>query len=226
MITDWRSSPSFFPKASDSGSTSCSVARRRRHGRAVPRAASRARGLREAGRDQADPAAARARPATSSMFLDEARLAATLTHPNIAQVYDVGVDGDALLRDGVRRTAGPARICRRARAAGGHGAGCRSTTRSRSPRRRRRACTTRTSRPRPDGKPLGIVHRDVSPSNVLVSYDGAVKLSTSASRRARSAPRRSGPLKGKVAYMSPEQCRGVALDRRSDVFSLGTCCTS
>jgi hypothetical protein len=74
----------------------------------------------------------------------------------------------------------------------------------------------------PDGAPLGLVHRDVSPSNVLVSHDGAVKLCDFgvAEVTAGRAEGKQRVLAGKLSYMSPEQCRGDGLDRRSDVFVL------
>src|SRR5205823_10948667 len=74
-----------------------------------------------------------------------------------------------------------------------------------------------------DAKPLDIVHRDVTPQNVIVTWDGAVKLLDFGIAKAsnRINETRSGSFKGKVPYMSPEQCRGEPLDRRSDIFSLG-----
>jgi serine/threonine-protein kinase len=168
-------------------------------------------------------------PELLRMFLDEARLSATLTHPHITEVYDVGSDGDApffameyvhganlreLMRAHARSLGQDAGVAAplelghaieivAAAAAGLHYA---------------------HDRLGPGGEALGIVHRDVSPSNVLVSYDGAVKVSDFgiakwALQRTRT---QEGTLKGKFAYMSPEQCRGRAVDRRSDVFALGT----
>jgi eukaryotic-like serine/threonine-protein kinase len=71
------------------------------------------------------------------------------------------------------------------------------------------------------GQPLGIIHRDVSPSNVLISNSGEVKLSDFGIAKRRSDHSFVGSLKGNLAYMSPEQARRVPLDRRTDVFSLG-----
>ena len=74
-----------------------------------------------------------------------------------------------------------------------------------------------------DGRPLGIVHRDVTPSNLLLAFDGGVKLIDFGIAKAtrRVTETRTGTLKGKIAYMSPEQCQGELLDGRSDVFALG-----
>ncbi|HTM21379.1 MAG TPA: serine/threonine-protein kinase, partial [Kofleriaceae bacterium] len=74
------------------------------------------------------------------------------------------------------------------------------------------------------GRPLQIVHRDCSPQNVLVSYEGEVKIIDFGIAKAasRSSRTQAGVLKGKFGYMSPEQVRGLPLDRRSDVFALGT----
>jgi serine/threonine protein kinase len=156
------------------------------------------------------------------MFLHEARLAATLHHANIAQVYDIGGDdgdyffameyvhGEDLDRistvadeQGVALAMDCALTVVSGLCAGLHYAHERTGA---------------------DGKPMGIVHRDVSPSNVVVSYDGAVKLVDFGVAWAASRPGvTDGGLKGKIAYMSPEQCRGKAqIDRRSDLYSVGT----
>ncbi|HYU16097.1 MAG TPA: serine/threonine-protein kinase, partial [Candidatus Acidoferrum sp.] len=75
------------------------------------------------------------------------------------------------------------------------------------------------------GRPLEIIHRDCSPQNVLVSYEGEVKLIDFGIARAasRSSRTNAGVLKGKFGYMSPEQVRGLPLDHRSDLFAVGTC---
>ncbi len=155
------------------------------------------------------------------LFLDEAKLAATLDHPHIAHVYDMGkVDGNYFftmeyvhgqdVRTTMRRTARvnqqfpidhAVQIARNVAA----------------------ALHYAHERRRPDGSLLEIVHRDVSPSNILVSYDGAVKLVDFGVAKAATSTvkTRTGTLKGKIAYMSPEQAKGAPIDRRSDIFSLG-----
>ncbi len=74
------------------------------------------------------------------------------------------------------------------------------------------------------GRPLGIIHRDVSPQNILVSYEGECKVIDFGIAKAasRSSKTQAGVLKGKFGYMSPEHVRGMPLDRRSDIFSIGT----
>ncbi len=155
-----------------------------------------------------------------NMFLDEARLAATLQHPNVAQVYDIGVeDGDYFFAMEYVHGEDLERIATQARdqdvplsldaaltlvaglCAGLHYA---------------------HEKTGPEGKPLQIVHRDVSPSNVLVSYDGAVKVVDFGIALGAQGKATNGGLKGKITYMSPEQCRGdVVVDRRSDIYSIG-----
>jgi serine/threonine protein kinase len=156
-----------------------------------------------------------------AMFLDEARLAATLHHVNIAQVYDIGVAaGSYFFTMEFVEGVDVARLMRTlTRAARGlpleHALGivigtCAGLHHAHDKRD-------------PTGRPLNIVHRDVSPSNVLVAYDGAVKLVDFGIAKAagQSHATRGSTLKGKIAYMSPEQCRGRPLDRRSDVFACG-----
>ncbi|MBZ0233012.1 MAG: serine/threonine protein kinase [Deltaproteobacteria bacterium] len=157
-----------------------------------------------------------------SMFLDEARLVATLHHQHIAQVYDIGVADDGtyylameyLHGETMRHVLERARDLRQrlpldfsltvvaAAAAGLHHA---------------------HERRGPDGRPLGIVHRDVTPSNVIAGYDGSVKLIDFGIAKAaeRSTHTKTGFIKGKAGYMAPEQALGHPVDRRADVFSLG-----
>ncbi|RMH38715.1 MAG: serine/threonine protein kinase, partial [Deltaproteobacteria bacterium] len=160
-------------------------------------------------------------PEFVSMFLDEARLAATLHHANIAQVYDIGIDGDSYffameyiegkdvrhVRKRLRRRGESLPLPHALHIALGVAAGLHAAHERRGH----------------DGRPLHIVHRDVSPSNVLVTFDGGVKLIDFGIAKAaqRTTHTRTGVLKGKSAYMSPEQWLGEPVDRRSDVFALG-----
>ncbi len=155
------------------------------------------------------------------MLLAEARIAATLTHPNIAQVYDVGVaEGDYFIA--MEHV---------------HGEDLRSIVRQMRQKSVRSFPLEHTlaivmgcckglayahDRRDLDGEPLEIVHRDISPQNVLVTFTGDVKVVDFGIAKARSAnEEEEGQLKGKVPYMSPEQAQGLPLDSRSDLFSLG-----
>ncbi len=153
------------------------------------------------------------------MFLDEARLAATLDHSNIATVIDFGSAGrehfmameyvhGRTVRDILKHGAAPLPVALtivKCVAAALHYA--------------HERCGA-------DGLPLGLVHRDVSPSNVLVSYAGDVKLCDFGIAKAttQSSHTRSGTIKGKLSYMAPEQIRAEQIDRRADVFALAVVC--
>ncbi len=160
-------------------------------------------------------------PELVSMFVDEARIAVQLSHPNIVQVLELGKHDETLyiameyisgrdlrqLLDRFRRRGQPMPVPHACAIAAG-------------------VCDALDYAHRKgdaSGTPLGIVHRDVSPQNVLVSFDGGVKLIdfgiAKAERRLQKT--QSGILKGKFSYMSPEQVRGEPLDRRSDVFAAG-----
>jgi serine/threonine protein kinase len=156
------------------------------------------------------------------MFLEEARLAATLRHSNIADVIDVGVER-GIYYFAMEYVAGKTARDIRIRA---------KELKKPPPLEVSLAIIAGTAaaleyahnRTDGAGKPLEIVHRDVSPTNILVSYEGAIKLVDFGIARAtlRRGRTRTGLKKGKVPYMSPEQCRGQTVDRRSDLFSLGT----
>lgn len=158
-------------------------------------------------------------PKFVSMFVDEAKLAMRLNHPNIVQVYafeqvkdefllameyvdglDLGRTLSAARRRGLRVPYALAAYLVMEIAKG---------------------LDYAHNRKDETGSPMEIVHRDVSPQNVLLSYDGAVKVADFGIARARMISEETGVIKGKFSYMSPEQARGQRVDRRSDVFSLG-----
>jgi serine/threonine-protein kinase len=153
------------------------------------------------------------------MFLNEMRLAARLNHPNVVQTYEVGeqrqrpfltmeyLEGQPLngifARVGRQALPLPLHLCILAETlAGLHYA--------------HELCDF-------DGSPLGIVHRDVSPQNVFITYDGQVKLIDFGIAKASGAVSvtKAGIVKGKVGYMAPEQVNSTKVDRRADIFSVG-----
>ncbi len=162
-------------------------------------------------------------PAFARMFITEARLAARLDHPNIAQVIDFGeLEERSFLameyvhgRDvrAVLQAAGRALPGQRVPLA------CALALVDEVAAGLHHAHELRG----PGGQPLDLVHRDISPSNVLVGYDGRVKLTDFGIAKATAEAQATAThsLKGKISYMSPEQARGEPVDRRSDVFSLG-----
>jgi serine/threonine-protein kinase len=159
-------------------------------------------------------------PEFVSMFLDEARLAAQVRHPNVVQTNEVGEDqgrhfmvmeyleGQPLSRLRYRlgrANAMPLALHLRVLSDVLAGLHCAHELRDY------------------EGQPLGVVHRDVSPENVFVTYDGAVKVVDFGIAKARDSVSETqvGTVKGKVAYMAPEQALGKRLDRRTDLFAVG-----
>ncbi|MDC0680426.1 serine/threonine protein kinase [Sorangium atrum] len=154
-----------------------------------------------------------------AMFLDEARLAARLNHPNVVQTHEVGDEGarffiameylDGQPLGSVRSRMGHDKVP--------------------LPLQVRVLCDALAGLHYAhnlrdfDGTPIQVVHRDVSPQNIFVTYDGVIKVVDFGIAKAADSltETRTGMLKGKVSYMSPEQARGERVDRRSDVFSVG-----
>jgi serine/threonine protein kinase len=162
-------------------------------------------------------------PEFVTMLIDEAQLASSINHPNVVSSLDVVSDGDeillvldyvegetlaALLRSSRKdRSLRAPRISVMVRVLTDVLAGLHAAHTAKTPRRR----------------PLHIVHRDVSPQNIMVGFDGIARVldfgvATAAHRRHSTRP---GRIKGKLAYMSPEQVRGEPVDPRTDVFAAG-----
>lgn len=160
-------------------------------------------------------------PGFVSMFVTEAKLVCQLVHPNIVQVFEFGeADGEYFIAmehvDGIdghrlwktlalRRERLPAALA--LHIVGEALKGLDHAHRAMSP----------------DGRLLGVVHRDVSPSNLLISWRGDVKIGDFGIAHVRQESKsQAGALKGKFGYMTPEQLAGLEVDHRSDVFSAGT----
>jgi serine/threonine protein kinase len=156
-----------------------------------------------------------------AMFVDEARVCARLSHPNIVQVFDFGEqDGELYMAMEYVDGTTAARLIRAAASRTEEISldVCLHITLSIL-----RALEYAHGVRDEDGKLLSLVHRDVSPGNVLIDRSGAVKLTDFGIARAVEIERRTdvGQLKGKLGYMSPEQVVGRELDARSDIFTLG-----
>jgi eukaryotic-like serine/threonine-protein kinase len=160
-------------------------------------------------------------PEFVAMFLQEARIASRFNHPNIAQIYDLGENsGTFFIAMEFIHGEDLGRIMRRAWATG------QWVARPLSIRMVADAAAGlyyAHSRSDEQGRPLRIVHRDISPQNILVSFDGSVKLVDFGIAKAADqvSNTKSGAIKGKFAYMAPEQAGGKPLDARTDIFALG-----
>jgi serine/threonine-protein kinase len=155
------------------------------------------------------------------MFLDEARINARLSHSNIVQVLELGeVNGQYFIAMEYVSGLSVAQVGKLATQRLGEvpqGVACGIVA---------QACAGlhhAHETKLPDGTEMGIIHRDVSPQNLLLTYEGFVKVVDFGIAKAegRATQTKAGMVKGKFAYMSPEQCVGQPLDRRTDIFALG-----
>ena len=155
------------------------------------------------------------------MFIDEARIASQLTHQSIVQIYELGKHEDQYFISMEYIAGRDLRLMldrfKRQRKLMAPQMACHLISRVAE------ALEYAHRKKSPTGKPLKIIHRDVSPQNVIISYEGEVKLCDFGIAKAvtQSTRTQAGVLKGKFAYMSPEQVRGQSIDHRSDLFALG-----
>lgn len=161
-------------------------------------------------------------PEFVGMFINEATLAARLDHANIVQVFDFGQHGESFfiameLVDG-------SNVNQLLRGVSARGEAVPLEAALHIVSETAAALAYAHNQRDDNGVPLGIVHRDVSPANLLITRDGHVKLSDFGIARAANyeARTQTGQLRGKLGYMSPEQVLGASLDGRSDVFTLST----
>jgi len=156
------------------------------------------------------------------MFTEEARIAMRLSHPNICHIYEVGKQDESyfIAMEWVNGVS-LRNLVRRARPDGGVPIPIAVKIISHIAEALHYAHRARDEQ----NKKIGLVHRDVSPQNIMVSYDGAVKLLDFgvAKTRKQKGDSDSGTVKGKFAYMSPQQCLGLTVDHRADIFGLGVC---
>ncbi len=155
------------------------------------------------------------------MFGNEARIAARFNHPNIAQVYEFGeANGTYFIAMEFIHGEDLGRVMRKAASTG------QWVARPLAIRIVAAACEGlhyAHSRTDDAGRPLRVVHRDISPQNILISFDGSVKLVDFGIAKAadQASLTKSGAIKGKFAYMAPEQAAGKPLDGRADIFAIG-----
>jgi hypothetical protein len=164
------------------------------------------------------------------MFLDEARVAARIHHPNVVPILEIGTDAEAaegetnryyLVMEYIEGDTVARLIARSAHA----GKKLPSAVGIRILVDALAGLHAAHELRDDDGALLEIVHRDVSPQNILVGIDGVARITDFGVARAASrlSTTRSGQLKGKLAYMAPEQARAGKIDRRADVFAMGIC---
>jgi serine/threonine protein kinase len=163
-------------------------------------------------------------PQFNKMFVEEAKMSARLNHPNIVQVFELGaVDGEYFISMEYVRGRDLAETMRTLWARVGPP---RPELVAYVGREMCRALAYAHDLTGDDGKPIGMIHRDVSPSNVMLSYEGAVKILDFGIAKALGGDQKDegtqrGTLKGKFAYMAPEQTQGNDVDRRIDIFATG-----